>query len=52
MSQAKSAGPLLQRHSLNWLRKNVKADETKGVVYFTDDDNTSDIRIFEEVRPI
>ena len=38
--------------ALNWLRKNVKAEETKGVVYFADDDNIYDIRIFEEVRPI
>ena len=38
--------------ALNWLPKNFKADETKGVVYFADDDNTYDIRILEEVRPI
>ena len=34
---------------LKWIRENVEAD---GVVYFADDDNTYDVRIFEEVRLI
>ena len=33
---------------LKWIRENVEAD---GVIYFADDDNTYDVRIFEEVRP-
>lgn len=48
----KSRGVEQRNVALDWLRKNVKANETKGVVYFADDDNTYDIRIFEEVRPI
>ena len=47
----KSRGVEQRNIALDWLRKNVKANETKGVVYFADDDNTYDIRIFEEVRP-
>ena len=33
--------------ALKWLRENAEND---GVVYFADDDNTYDVRIFEEVR--
>ena len=33
--------------ALKWLRENAEYD---GVVYFADDDNTYDVRIFEEVR--
>lgn len=33
---------------LTWIRNNVASD-TKGVVYFGDDDNAYDIRLFEEV---
>ncbi|MPC80885.1 Galactosylgalactosylxylosylprotein 3-beta-glucuronosyltransferase P [Portunus trituberculatus] len=32
---------------LDWVRANAK----DGVLYFADDDNTYDIRIFEQVRP-
>lgn len=46
----KSRGVEQRNTALDWLRRNVKANETKGVVYFADDDNTYDIRIFEEVR--
>lgn len=35
-----------RRAALVWIRKNAKT----GVVYFADDDNTYDYRIFEEVR--
>ena len=33
---------------LRWIRENVKTDG--GVVYFADDDNTYDLRLFEEVK--
>ncbi|XP_064622911.1 galactosylgalactosylxylosylprotein 3-beta-glucuronosyltransferase 3-like [Lineus longissimus] len=34
---------------IQWLRKNLQADD-RGVVYFADDDNTYDIRLFDEMR--
>uniref|UniRef100_F7BPJ6 Galactosylgalactosylxylosylprotein 3-beta-glucuronosyltransferase n=1 Tax=Ciona intestinalis TaxID=7719 RepID=F7BPJ6_CIOIN len=34
--------------ALAWIRANVKPNE--GVVYFMDDDNTYDIKLFEEIR--
>ena len=36
--------------ALSWIRKNINPDQTKGVVYFADDDNTYDSQVFEEVR--
>ncbi|XP_069974569.1 galactosylgalactosylxylosylprotein 3-beta-glucuronosyltransferase S-like [Penaeus vannamei] len=35
-----------RRAALSWIRKNAKT----GVVYFADDDNTYDYRLFEEIR--
>lgn len=46
----KSRGVEQRNTGLQWLRNNINANETKGVVYFADDDNTYDIRLFEEVR--
>ncbi|EDO30584.1 predicted protein, partial [Nematostella vectensis] len=46
---AKSRGLEQRNLGLSWLRKNVDPDVTRGVVYFADDDNTYDVRIFEEV---
>lgn len=34
---------------IRWLRENLKQGKHRGVVYFADDDNTYDPRIFEEV---
>ena len=45
----KSRGVEQRNLALDWLRKNVNSDVTKGVVYFADDDNTYDVRIFDEV---
>ncbi|XP_071098140.1 galactosylgalactosylxylosylprotein 3-beta-glucuronosyltransferase 1-like [Haliotis cracherodii] len=35
---------------ISWLRKNVDPETQPGVVYFADDDNTYDLRIFAEMR--
>ena len=44
----KSAGVLGRNRALFWIRNNVSRS-IPGVVYFADDDNTYDIRLFEEV---
>ena len=36
--------------AISWLLENVDANKNAGVVYFADDDNTYDLRIFKEVR--
>lgn len=38
--------------ALQWLRQNYKLGEVRGVVYFGDDDNTYDLRVFEEVSDL
>lgn len=35
-----------RRAALSWIHDNVKS----GVVYFGDDDNTFDLRLFQEIR--
>nr|CAD7573466.1 unnamed protein product [Timema californicum] len=42
----KPRGVSNRNRGLQWLRANA----TKGVFYFADDDNTYDIRLFEEIR--
>ncbi|KAK3743270.1 hypothetical protein QZH41_016131 [Actinostola sp. cb2023] len=49
---AKSRGVEQRNLGLEWIRKNVNPNQTKGVVYFADDDNTYDVRLFEEMRSI
>ena len=34
---------------LAWIRNHVNVDKQAGVMYFGDDDNTYDVRLFEEV---
>ncbi|KAL5021769.1 hypothetical protein ScPMuIL_000924 [Solemya velum] len=47
----KSSRGVQQRNAgLDWLRQTLHHGENKGVVYFMDDDNTYDIRIFQEMR--
>ena len=35
--------------ALKWIRENIDPHQTKGVLYFADDDNTYDTQLFEEV---
>ena len=44
-SKLKPRGVANRNAALDWVRGNCKT----GVVYFADDDNTYDIRLFEEV---
>ena len=44
----KPKGVIQRNAALAWIREN-KRNETKGVVFFGDDDNTYDYRLFEEV---
>nr|VZI43374.1 unnamed protein product [Spirometra erinaceieuropaei] len=39
-----------RNEGLRWIRNKTNLPELKGVVYFADDDNTYDPRIFEEMR--
>ncbi|XP_017494322.1 PREDICTED: galactosylgalactosylxylosylprotein 3-beta-glucuronosyltransferase S-like [Rhagoletis zephyria] len=36
--------------AFEWLRENYLGTEQKGVIYFADDDNAYDTRVFEEMR--
>ncbi len=47
---AKPRGVLQRNKGLEWLRANSDKLDLNGVVYFADDDNTYDIRLFEEMR--
>ena len=41
---------VVQRNvGIQWIRNNIDPHRTPGVVYFADDDNTYDSRIFDEV---
>lgn len=46
----KPRGVLQRNKAINWLRDNADSINLNGVVYFADDDNTYDIRLFEEMR--
>lgn len=45
---AKPRGVSNRNRGLQWIRTNA----TRGVFYFADDDNTYDIELFDEVRPV
>ena len=36
--------------ALEWIRKTFNETKQRGVIYFADDDNSYDIRVFEEMR--
>ena len=48
----KARGVEQRNAGLKWLRSNIDVKETRGVVYFMDDDNTYDLEIFEQVSNI
>ena len=48
----KSRGVEQRNMALLWLRNTFKPGEEKGVIYFGDDDNTYDLRLFEEVKSL
>lgn len=43
-------GVLQRNEGLRWLRKNAQHLDPNGIVYFADDDNTYDLRLFDEMR--
>ena len=45
----KPRGVAQRNLGIQWLRDNINPHRTTGVVYFADDDNTYDSRIFDEV---
>lgn len=45
----KPRGVVQRNLGIEWIRKNIDPHSTRGVVYFADDDNTYDSRIFDEV---
>ena len=45
-----SRGITQRNAGLKWLREHYTVDNVNGVVYFGDDDNKYDMRLFEEVR--
>ncbi|RWS26516.1 Galactosylgalactosylxylosylprotein 3-beta-glucuronosyltransferase 3-like protein [Leptotrombidium deliense] len=49
-SWLKPRGVMQRNEALRWLRDNEDDLSTNGVLYFADDDNTYDLRIFEEMR--
>jgi len=46
----KARGVLQRNAGIEWIRNNVAIIDRKGVVYFADDDNTYDLKIFAEMR--
>ena len=46
---ARNRGGEQRNAGLKWLRNNYEVGEVNGVVYFGDDDNTYDFRVFHEV---
>lgn len=49
-SWARPKGLWQRNAAIEWLRKSSSSIDSNGVVYFADDDNTYDLRVFEEMR--
>ncbi|XP_046571885.1 galactosylgalactosylxylosylprotein 3-beta-glucuronosyltransferase 1-like [Haliotis rubra] len=47
---SKPRGVSQRNEGLSWIRRHLDPDIHHGVVYFADDDNTYDLRIFAEMR--
>ena len=45
--KVKARGVSNRNKGLQWIRENYV--DTRGVIYFADDDNTYDLRLFDEV---
>ncbi|OXA64823.1 galactosylgalactosylxylosylprotein 3-beta-glucuronosyltransferase P [Folsomia candida] len=48
--KVKARGVSNRNKGLDWVRENYV--DTRGVVYFADDDNTYDLRLFDEIRTV
>lgn len=48
--RSKPRGVAQRNLGIQWVRDNIDPHRTTGVVYFADDDNTYDSRIFDEMR--
>lgn len=48
--QSKSRGVNQRNAGLEWLRNHLSPSNCNGVLYFGDDDNKYDLRLFDEVR--
>ena len=51
-NKPKNRGAMQRNIGLEWLRDQYKPGEIEGVVYFADDDNTYDTRLFDEVSGV
>ena len=38
--------------ALKWLRSNLQVNKNNGIVYFMDDDNTYNVKVFEEMAKV
>ncbi|KAJ3657716.1 hypothetical protein Zmor_009501 [Zophobas morio] len=58
--QLKDKDPRWKRHrgveqrnaALKWLRSNLQVNKNNGIVYFMDDDNTYNVKVFEEMAKV
>ncbi|XP_044749474.1 galactosylgalactosylxylosylprotein 3-beta-glucuronosyltransferase sqv-8 isoform X3 [Coccinella septempunctata] len=58
--QLKAKDPRWKKHrgveqrnaALKWIRENIKPHGSKKIIFFMDDDNTYDVRLFEEIAKV